>query len=346
MTMAKSNAGEFGFAPDDLDAFLRKAITDLAGDMQLARIGGGQSNPTFFVTYQNRRLVLRKQPTGEILPSAHAVDREFRVMKALTETGVPVPPVLLFHPERDVVGTPFYVMERVDGRVFHDSALPGVSPEARRAMYFAMAETLARLHSVDPAAVGLADFGKPGNYFKRQIDRWTRQWQATKFRDIPEMDALAAWLPPRIPAAEQTVVCHGDYRLGNLMFHPSEPRVVAVLDWELATLGHPLADAAYSCCLAWHSRPEWYRGVLGLDIETLGIPSEAEYLDCYYSASGDRGRVETFHIVFSLFRFAAILEGIASRVKAGTAAAANAAEVGDLSVAYARHACEIIEQRG
>jgi aminoglycoside phosphotransferase (APT) family kinase protein len=329
------------FAPERLDAFLRGALPDLTGPMRLERIGGGQSNPTFFVDFDTRRLVLRKKPAGEILPSAHAVDREFRILRALADTDVPVPKALLLHENDDVVGTPFYVMERLDGRVFHDSALPGLSPADRRAMYLSMADTMAALHKVDWRAVGLEGFGKPGGFFERQIARWTRQWSLSKTREIPEVDLMIEWLPRNMAPNDETTICHGDFRLGNLMFHATEPRVVAVLDWELSTLGHPLADAAFSC-LAWHSRPEWYGGILGLDFETLGIPTQDEYLARYYEAAGRTTGVDLFHIVFSLFRFAVILEGIAARARDGTAASENAREVGDLSVAFARRAADLI----
>jgi aminoglycoside phosphotransferase (APT) family kinase protein len=343
--MPPSKASPPEFNPARLDAFLRSALPGLSGAMRLERIGGGQSNPTFFVSYDDRRLVLRKQPPGEVLPSAHAVDREYRVLRALSGTSVPVPQALLFHADRDVVGTPFYVMERLDGRVFHEGSLPGIAPSERRAMYFSMAETMARLHTVDWAAIGLADYGKQGNYFARQIGRWTKQWQLSRTRDIPEIDRVSAWLQEHLPEDEETTICHGDFRLGNLMFHPEEPRVIAVLDWELSTLGHPLADAAFSC-LAWHSRPEWYGGIMGLDLDALGIPTQEEYLQHYCRAAGRSTGVEVFHLVFSLFRFAVILEGIAGRAKAGNAAAENAAQVGNLSVAYARRAAELIETQG
>jgi aminoglycoside phosphotransferase (APT) family kinase protein len=342
VTAAPAETARPEFEPARLDAFLRNALPGLSGPMRLDRISGGQSNPSFFVTFDDRRLVLRKQPPGEVLPSAHAVDREFRVMRALAQTDVPVPPTLLFHPDRNVIGTPFYLMERVDGRVFHDSALPGVAPADRRAMYLSMAETMAKLHTADWAGIGLSDYGRPGSYFARQIGRWTKQWQLSRTRDIPEIDRLIEWLPAHMAPDDETAICHGDFRLGNLMFRPAEPRVVAVLDWELSTLGHPLADAAFSC-LAWHSRPEWYNGIMGLDLKALGIPTQDEYLDHYYRAAGRTSGVETFHLVFSLFRFAVILEGIAARAKAGNAAAANAAEVGDLSVAFARRAVELID---
>jgi aminoglycoside phosphotransferase (APT) family kinase protein len=336
---AVAGPGPLEFDPARLDAWLSRTLRDPAGPLRLERIGGGQSNPTFFLTYDNRRLVLRKRPAGPLLPSAHAVDREFRIMQALAGTAVPVPRVLAFCADEDVIGTAFFVMERVEGRIFHDCALPGLSSADRRAIYLSMAETLAALQKVDAAAVGLADYGRPDGFFPRQISRWTRQWQLSRTRDIPEIEALIAWLPANLPPGEETTISHGDFRLGNLMIHPTEPRVVAVLDWELSTLGHPLADAAFSC-LAWHTRPAWFHGLLGLDVEALGIP---DYLDHYMRAAGRPSGVAPFHLIFSLFRFGVILEGIAARAKAGNAAASNAAEVGDLSVAFARRAVELIE---
>jgi aminoglycoside phosphotransferase (APT) family kinase protein len=215
---------------------------------------GGQSNPTFFASLGDSRLVVRKKPAGQVLPSAHAVDREFRVISALATTAVPVPRALLFCDDTSVVGTPFYVMQRLDGRVFHDAALPGITHAERRAMYLAMAETLARLHDIDPAEVGLADYGRPGNYFERQVKRWSGQYQAARWRDLPDLDHLISWLPANLPPEEPTRLCHGDFRIGNLMFHPTEPRVIGVLDWELSTLGQPLADVAFSA-IGWLSAP-------------------------------------------------------------------------------------------
>ncbi len=333
------------FDPARLDAFLRSALPDRAsGAMTLERIGGGQSNPTFFVSYPDAgtRLVLRKKPPGPLLPSAHAVDREYRIMKALAGSTVPVPPVLLLHETDDVVGTPFYVMERLDGRVFHDAALPGVSRDDRRAMYFAMAETLAALHSFDWQAAGLADFGKPGNYYARQLRRWGGQWRETKTRDIPAVDHAIAWLSDNLDESPETTIAHGDFRLGNLMFAPGEPRIVAVLDWELSTLGHPLSDVAFSC-LPWHATPAMYSGIVGLDREKLGIPTQAEYLERYCTAAGRSDGPGRFHIAFSLFRFAVILDGIAARVKSGNAAAENAADVGALAESFALRAQAVID---
>jgi aminoglycoside phosphotransferase (APT) family kinase protein len=337
-----AGAGGEQLDPRRLEEFLR-ATLGLRGEMMLRRIAGGQSNPTFEIRYPERRLVLRKQPGGELLPSAHAIEREYRVLEALAQTDVPVPPAVLFHAGRDILDTPFYLMEYVPGRMFHDSALSGAAPGERRAMYFAAAETLARLHDVDWEAVGLDGFGRPGNYFARQIARWTKQWELARFRDIPDLARLAEWLPGNIPADDETTIVHGDYRMGNIMFAPEQPRVVAVLDWELSTLGHPLADVAFSC-LAWHSTPAEYGGLLGLDLDALGIPPEADYLARYYRhrRRGHGSRVERFHLAFAMFRFAVIFEGIAARARAGTAAAANAAAVGDLSLAFARHGVALL----
>jgi aminoglycoside phosphotransferase (APT) family kinase protein len=330
-----------GFDEALLDSFLRRTLPGLAGDMSLERISGGQSNPTFFVSYANRRMVLRKQPAGPILPSAHAVDREHRIMAALAATDVPVPRMLAYHAEPDVVGTPFYVMERLEGRVFSDCSLPGVAKDDRPAMYFAMADTLARLHRVDWKGKGLADYGRKGNYFARQISRWTKQWALSKTHANDDIDRLVSWLPANLPTDDVTTISHGDFRIGNLMFHPSEPRVVGVLDWELSTLGHPLADLAYSA-LAWRLQPDEYMGMRGLDLRALDIPSEREYLERYYAAAPDFGRLTEFHFAFSLFRLAVIFEGIAARAQAGQGASQDAAQVGRLSVVFARRAVEAI----
>jgi aminoglycoside phosphotransferase (APT) family kinase protein len=325
-----------------LDTWLRSTLGGLRGALRIARIHGGQSNPTFFAEYDGASLVIRKQPPGPLLPSAHAIDREYRVQSALAGSGVPVPAMLAYCHDREVIGTPFYVMERVEGRVFAEYALPGCAPAERRAMYASMADTLAALHAVDPAAVGLANFGKAGNYFERQVARWSRQWQQSRTRDNPWLDRLIDWLPAHIPPGEDVAICHGDFRMGNLMFHPREPRVVAVLDWELATLGHPLADVAFNA-MAWRTLPEEYGGLRGLDLDALGIPAEAEHLARYYERSGRADRAQPFHFAFALFRFAVIFEGIAARARAGNAAAANAHESGRLGPAFARRAVEIID---
>jgi aminoglycoside phosphotransferase (APT) family kinase protein len=322
-----------------IDRFLKSAVPGLAGPLRLQRISGGQSNPTFFANYDNRALVLRKKPDGEVLPSAHAIDREYRIMSALAGTDVPVPRMLLYHADADVLGTPFYVMERLGGRVIHDNALPGLAADERREVYRSMAATLARLHAVDWRKVGLSDYGRHGGYFGRQIARWTKQWELSKTRPLADIERLIAWLPQNIPEDELTTIVHGDFRLGNLMLHPTEPRVVGVLDWELSTLGHPLADLAH-CAIGWHARPHEYGGLLGLDLGALGIPPQDDFLEEYHALCGHAARMAPFHLAFALFRFAIIFEGISARAAAGNAAADNASEVGTLSEKFARRAVE------
>ncbi len=334
------------FDPARLAACIGACLPGLDGPMRIERVAGGQSNPTFFVSFDNRRLVLRKQPPGDLLPSAHAVDREFRVISALDGSAVPVPKALFFCDDESVVGTPFYVMERVDGRVFHDCALPGCTPEERRAMYRAMAEILAALHAVDPAARGLGDYGRPGGFYARQVRRWSTQWRSARTRDDAAIERLIAWLPAHLPDDPRAGIAHGDYRIGNLMFHPTEPRVVALLDWELSTLGPPLSDLAHSC-IAWHSAPDQYGGLLGLDLPALGIPSEAEYTAVYAAALDRLGiagssEMTGFHMAFALFRWSMIFEGIAARAKAGTASSADAGAVGVLAASFAQRAAGFI----
>jgi aminoglycoside phosphotransferase (APT) family kinase protein len=328
-------AAALDFDPDRLRAYLASRLPGLDGEMAYERIGGGQSNPTYRLKFASCDVILRKQPSGELLPSAHAVDREFRVQRALAATDVPVPRMLHLCEDRGVIGTLFYVMAALDGRVIHDSSIPGATPTERAAIYDAMNEVLARLHKVDWRAVGLEDFGRPGNYFARQIARWTRSWHASRTRDIPELDRLVEWLPAHVPADDETTIVHGDFRLGNLLFHPSEPRVVALLDWELSTLGHPLADLAFNCLL-WHSSPAMYYGIEGLDHAALGIPSRDEYVARYCARTGRTEGITNFHLAFACFRFAVIFEGIAKRAQIGTAAGADAAEVGRLSIDYAK----------
>lgn len=330
---------EIGFDTVALDAYMRLKL-DLAGPMRLAPISGGQSNPTFFLGYDDRTLVLRKQPAGELLPSAHAIDREYRVISALAGTAVPVPPALLYCDDRAVIGTPFYVMEKVEGRVFHDCTLPGLSVPERGAMYAALAQTLAALHNLDVEALGLGDFGKPGNYFARQIARWGRQWELSEARENPDIVRLRAWLPQHIPADDSVSLVHGDYRIGNVMFHPTEPRVVALLDWELSTLGHPLADLAHTA-IAWQSSPQEYGGIAGLDLDALGIPELKRFTELYASEARHGLTLQPFHLAFALFRWAVIFEGIAARARSGNASATNAAETGHFAAAFARRAAEL-----
>jgi aminoglycoside phosphotransferase (APT) family kinase protein len=325
--------------------WLCSRVEGFRGPLRVRQFRGGQSNPTYLLETATKRYVLRRKPPGPLLSSAHAVDREFRIISALHAAGFPVPQPFAFCSDEAVTGTTFFVMAYVEGRIFWELDLPGLHPDERAAIYDDVNRTIARLHTIDYEALGLGDFGRPGNYFARQVSRWTKQYRASELHRIEAMERLIEWLPGNIPADDSTSIVHGDFRLDNLIVHPDEPRVIAVLDWELSTLGHPLADAAFSC-LAWHSRPEWYGGIMGLDLDALGIPTQEEYLQHYYRAAGRSTGVEVFHLVFSLFRFAVILEGIAGRAKAGNAAAENAAQVGNLSVAYARRAAELIETQG
>ncbi|SMQ85471.1 Predicted kinase, aminoglycoside phosphotransferase (APT) family [Devosia lucknowensis] len=305
------------------------------------KISGGQSNPTFFVDYGDRRMVLRKQPQGPLLRGAHAIDREFRVLKALADTDVPVPGAILYHADADVLDTPFYLMERLEGRVFENCALPGMSGEQRRAIYFGMAEALAKLHRIEPEAIGLGDYGRPGNYFERQIARWSKQYDESTGSRISALDELVARLPSLMPPDDGKVtIAHGDFRLGNMLFHPTEPRVVGILDWELSTLGHPYADLGF-CCMPWHTTPDEYGGIMGLDGD-LGIPTQAEFCAHYHAQVGSDAPLLPFHVAFALFRFSVIFVGIADRVRSGNAAAANAEAVGPLAKRFAERALEVI----
>lgn len=331
----------------DFDPVALKPILDeqlgTADMTELQRISGGQSNPTYFLTHGTRRLVLRKQPNGPILRGAHAVDREYRVMKALGVQGVPVPDTVFYHEDPAALGTPFYLMDRVEGRVFDDCSLPGLSAEERRAIYFGMADAMAQMHSIDPHLAGLDDYGKPGDYFQRQIARWTRQLRASTGEPVAELERLAEWLPSQVPPDDGRVaIAHGDFRLGNMLFHPTEPRVVAILDWELSTLGHPLADLGF-CCMTWHSTPEEYGGIRGLDWEALGIPSKQEFVTRYQASAKPTHALQDFHVVFSLFRFAVIFVGIADRARAGNASARNAADTAPLARAFGLRALEMID---
>ena len=316
-----------------------------AGDLSMEKIDGGQSNPTWFVTHGGVRMVLRKKPDGATLRGAHAVDREFRVLGALHGTDVPVPRPILYHEDAALLGAPFYLMERVEGRVFHDCALPGLSPPEREAIYLSMAETLAHLHRVRPDDVGLGDYGRPGNYFERQIARWSGQWEASRSAPIPALDTLIDWLRARMPPDDGAVaIAHGDFRLGNMLIHPTEPRVVAVLDWELSTLGHPLADLGF-CCMPWHTSPDEYAGILGLDHGALGIPAEASFIDRYMKTARETPHLDRFHVAFALFRFAVIFVGIADRAKAGSAASTEAASLGPLAARFAQRGLDVAEGR-
>lgn len=342
--MSPTVAGKLDFDPTSLGKYLATAFGP-SDRFELSRIGGGQSNPTYYLTWGSERMVLRKKPAGPILPGAHAIEREFRVLTALHPTGVPVPEPLQLVTDETLLGTPFYLMARVEGRVFDDCALPNVAPAERRGIYMGMADAMARLHAVRPNEVGLGDFGRPGNYFERQINRWTRQWRESPSDRIAEIDELAALLPDELPPDDGAVsVAHGDFRLGNMLFHPTEPKVVAILDWELATLGHPLADLGF-CVMPWHTSPDEYGGILGLDAAALKLPGREEFVQRYYETAVPTGQLLPFHVAFALFRFAVIFVGIADRARAGSAASADASRVGVLSRRFARRGLDVLKGR-
>ncbi len=318
----------FDIAP--LESHLAATVPGFRGPLTVAQFKGGQSNPTYLLTTPGARYVLRSKPgpAAKLLPSAHAVEREFRVMAALGNAGIPVAKMHALCEDESVIGRAFYVMEYVEGRVFWDQSLPGMAPADRAAIYDEMNRVIAALHRVDYAAVGLADYGKPGNYFARQIGRWSKQYVASETERIDAMDRLMAWLPAAIPPGDETTVVHGDYRMDNLIFHPREPRILAILDWELSTLGHPLADFAYHC-MSWHIPPAQFRGIAGLDLAALGIPDEASYIAAYGRRTG-RERIDhwDFYLAYNMFRLAAILQGIMKRALEGTASSAEALDAG------------------
>jgi aminoglycoside phosphotransferase (APT) family kinase protein len=292
---------------------------------------GGQSNPTYrFTAASGKSFVLRRKPPGKLLPSAHAVDREYRVIRALHGAGFPVARPHVLCEDESVIGTAFYVMDCVEGRVLWDQSLPGLSRAERAAIWDELNRVIAWLHTIDYRAVGLESFGRPGNYIERQVARWSGQYQASETEPIQAMHNLIAWLPRNIPPESATTVVHGDFRLDNAIFHPGEPRILAVLDWELSTLGDPLADFAYHC-MSWHIPPGQFRGIAGLDLPSLGIPSEKEYVQSYCKRTGRAGIEQShwdFYIAYNLFRIAAILQGIMKRVVDGTAASVHARDAG------------------
>ena len=294
----------------------------------LAAFSGGQSNPTYRVTTEQGCYVLRMQPPGPLLPGAHAVDREYRVMGALQGTGVPVPRMLAYCGDAAILGTPFYLMEFLEGRVLMDQSLPGMDTQQRGAIYDEMNRVIGDLHALDYPSLGLGDFGKAGDYFARQIARWSRQTQSSTLPVPDAMRRLMDWLPQHLPAGDATALVHGDYRLDNLVFHATEPRVIAVLDWELSTLGHPLADFSYQC-MAWHIPSTVWRGIADKDLDGLGIPQESDYVRRYAERTGrDAAEHWDFYMAYNLFRMAAILHGVAQRAAAGNANAADAFETG------------------
>jgi aminoglycoside phosphotransferase (APT) family kinase protein len=331
-----------------LAAWLETNVAGFAGPLRVEQFEGGQSNPTYCLTTPARRYVLRRKPPGRLLPSAHAVDREYRIISALAASEVPVAATYALCVDDGVIGTAFYVMDYVDGRIFWDATLPGLAPAERGAIYDELNRVIAALHRVDYQALGLADYGRPGNYFRRQIDRWSKQYRASETEQIAAMDRLIAWLPTHLPPDDdETTIVHGDFRMDNVVYHPTEPRILAVLDWELSTLGNPLGDFAYHM-MQWRLGSAIYqRGLADADFATLGIPDEAAYRALYCRRTG-RASIPhwDFYMVFNMFRLAAILQGIMGRVVEGNASSATAREQGQRARNLAEAGWRLVESGG
>ncbi len=329
--------GRHAFDVGRLAAHLEQHLPDFRGPVEVQQFQGGQSNPTYLIATPTAKYVMRSKPgpAAKLLPSAHAVEREFHVMRALAAQGIPVPWTLLLVEDEGVIGRAFYLMQHVEGRIFWDQSLPDLDRVERAAIYDEMNRVIARLHSVDIERAGLSDYGKAGNYFERQIGRWSKQYRASETDRIEAMDRLIEWLPKHIPPGDETTVVHGDYRMDNLIFHPSEPRIIALLDWELSTLGHPLADFSYHC-MSWHIPPGAFRGIAGLDHAALGIPDEQEYIRRYVERTG-RPAIEhwNFYLAYNLFRIAAILQGVYKRATEGLASSDNAKQASENAKALA-----------
>lgn len=339
-----------------LEVWMSAQVAGFAGPITVEMFKGGQSNPTYKLVTPGRSYVMRSKPgpVAKLLPSAHAIEREFKVMQGLAGTDVPVPHMYALCEDESIIGRAFYIMEFKAGRVLWDQSLPGMTPQQRGAIYDEMNRVMAALHTVDVTRQGLADYGKPGNYFERQIGRWSKQYVASVTQPIDEMDKLMAWLPMNMPVSakddSKVSIVHGDYRMDNLMFAADAPQVVAVLDWELSTLGHPLADFSYHC-MAWHIPASLGRGIGGLDIAALGIPSEAEYMRRYCERTGLATPQQlqadwNFYLAYNMFRIAAILQGIAKRVEAGTASSAQAKAAGDTARPMAQLAWSYAQKHG
>ncbi|MBC7992395.1 MAG: phosphotransferase [Rhizobacter sp.] len=353
-TGTKPVAAQHAFDTRALEAYLPQHLSGFAGPLQVEQFKGGQSNPTYKLVTPQRSYVMRTKPglVAKLLPSAHAIEREFRVMQALQGSDVPVPQMHLLCEDESIIGRAFFVMEFMQGRVLWDQSLPGMTNAERIDIYNEMNRVIAALHQVDVKAVGLADYGRPGSYFERQIARWGKQYMASITEPINAMERLMEWLPAHMPASardeSQVSIVHGDYRLDNLMFHPTEPRAIAVLDWELSTLGHPLADFSYHV-MSWHIPQSMFRGIGGLDLASLGIPSESAYIRQYCERTG-RGNVEAvmadwnFYLAYNLFRAAGISQGIAKRVEDGTAASAEARQVAASARPLAEMAWKLAQQ--
>jgi aminoglycoside phosphotransferase (APT) family kinase protein len=315
-----------------LSDWMKKNVCDFSGPLSAEKFAGGQSNPTFKLSAGDRKFVLRRKPPGQLLASAHAVDREFRVIAALQDTDVPVPGAVALCKEDEIIGSMFYLMEYLEGRVFWDPVLPELTNDERSAVYDDMNRVLAAMHSINVADVGLGDYGRPGNYFERQVGRWTKQYRASETQTVPAMEELMAWLPENMPAEDDRVaLVHGDYRLDNVMFHPTEPKIIAVLDWELSTLGNPIADLAYQV-MAWQlPRDAGITGLADIDRKPLAIPEDNSYVTSYCERTGrDEIKHWNFYLAFCFFRLAAIVQGVKKRALDGTASSAEAESRGNL----------------
>lgn len=330
----KAVSDQHAFDIGKLEEWLSTRLKGFQGPLRVEMFKGGQSNPTYKLVSPDQTWVMRAKPgpVAKLLPSAHAIEREYRVMSALQGTPVPVAEMLALCEDESIIGRAFYVMEFVPGRVFWEQSLPDMPPPQRREIYLEMNRVLSELHSLDPAELGLVDYGKTGNYFERQIGRWSKQYISSVTEPIPAMNHLMQWLPANIPASARegglNRIVHGDFRLDNIMFHPTETRALAVLDWELSTLGHPLADFSYHC-MSWHIAPGTFRGIAGLNLDQLGIPEEEEYIALYCEKTGfiTPGQLKidwNFYLAYNMFRLAAILQGIAKRVQTGTASSTQA----------------------
>lgn len=334
------------FDAERLAVWMADHTEGFAGPVEATQFAGGQSNPTYLIKTPARRYVLRRKPPGQLLPSAHAVDREFRLISALAGSAVPVARAYALCEDPAVIGSAFYLMEYVEGRIFWDAALPEVAAPKRRAIYEEMTRVLAALHGVDFAAAGLGDYGRPGNYLERQVARWTQQYRAAQTETIEAVERLIDWLPAHVPEGEETCIVHGDFRLDNVIFHPEEPRILAVLDWELSTLGHPLVDLAY-LCMRYHLPSEQFKGLGGLDAAALGIPSEAS---CVADYCKRRARAPvaaqdwTYYVVFNMFRLTGILQGVLARAIQGNASSGNALEMGKRARPLAEMAWRLVRE--
>ncbi|MEZ5894138.1 MAG: phosphotransferase family protein [Parvularculaceae bacterium] len=335
MTTAQEDFTGLGDTPEHLkfdeaalDAYMRANVEGYAGPLTVGKFKGGQSNPTYLITTPKKKYVLRRKPPGKLLPSAHAVEREYKVMTALGREGFPVPKTYALCEDPDVIGTAFFIMDFVEGRIFWDASLPDVAKEKRAPLFNALIDTLADLHTIDYEKIGLGDYGKPGNYFARQIERWSKQYDAAQTEPIEEMNNLMKWLPTAIPTDDATSIVHGDYRFDNAIMHPSEPKVLAVLDWELSTLGHPLADFTYFL-MVWHMPKTVRGGLLGVDLAAAGIPSLDDAVARYCARTGRDGVSDiNFCLAYNMFRLGSIAQGVYARALAGNASSSKGLELG------------------